>query len=210
MQFIIDDEVIKGHDKYLKIMQDILDPSIDVSNNSEFQKAYSGYYFPAQVNKSFKEKFFSYMQQSRYARPSYEEVLNHLYEQSGDVHYSFASKLLHTIDPDLPILDRHVMRLLGFQLMPAKIIKKSDRKYEEKKKGDAQRRINYYCDVFDVVIADYRKYENEHFMKDAITRFDMRFPEYKDISYMKKIDMLIFRLRDERAVSVLDYLYKTC
>ena len=38
MKFIIDNEVIKGHDKYFLIMNLIADPSIDVSNSPEFQK----------------------------------------------------------------------------------------------------------------------------------------------------------------------------
>ena len=41
MKFIIDREVIKGHDNYFSIMNLIANPSIDVSSNKEFQKAYS-------------------------------------------------------------------------------------------------------------------------------------------------------------------------
>ena len=58
MKFIIDREVIKGHDNYFSIMNLIANPSIDVSSNKEFQKAYSGYYFPAQVDQRFKDFYF--------------------------------------------------------------------------------------------------------------------------------------------------------
>ena len=49
MKFIVDNEVIKGHDKYLLIMNLISNPRVDVSTDQDFQGAYSGYYFPAQV-----------------------------------------------------------------------------------------------------------------------------------------------------------------
>lgn len=55
MEFIIDNEVIKGHDKYLLIMNLISNPSVDVSTNQDFQRAYSGYYFPAQVSSVLQE-----------------------------------------------------------------------------------------------------------------------------------------------------------
>ena len=64
MEFIVDREVIKGHDKYFLIMKLIADPNIDVSTNLEFQKVYSGYYFPDQVKQNFKDFYFSYMQEN--------------------------------------------------------------------------------------------------------------------------------------------------
>lgn len=208
MKFIVDREVIKGHDKYFLIMKLIADPNIDVSTNLEFQKAYSGYYFPAQVKQNFKDFYFSYMQECRKNNTSFAEILQHIYDYSGEVHYSFASKLLHTLDPCCPILDRHVMRLLGFQLMDGQYIKTDDPHYQSKKDHDASKRITYYCSVFEAVVSEYRKYENEPFMQEAIEQFDLLFPFFKCIPYTKKVDMLLFRLRNGRSVSVLDYLYE--
>lgn len=208
MEFIIDNEVIKGHDKYLLIMNLISNPSVDVSTNQDFQRAYSGYYFPAQVKQSFKDFYFKYMQECRSSHPSFGEVLQHIYTHTGYVHYSFASKLLHTLDPDSPVLDRHVLRVLGFQRMDGQYIKADDPAFQRKKDADASKRIAYYCSVFDAVVSEYSKYENEPFMQKAIARFDALSPVYKIVPYTKKVDMLLFRLRNERGVSVLDYLYE--
>ena len=133
MEFIIDNEVIKGHDKYLLIMNLISNPGVDVSTNQDFQRAYSGYYFPAQVKQSFKDFYFKYMQECRSSHPSFGEVLQHIYTHTGDVHYSFASKLLHTLDPDSPVLDRHVLRVLGFQRMDGQYIRLTIRPSREKR-----------------------------------------------------------------------------
>jgi len=209
MDFIIDRETISGHDSYLSIMKMIANSSVDVASDKTFQKLYVGYYFPAQVKQGFKDAYFAYMQQCRSACPSYREILTHLFDITGEVHYSFASKLLHTLNPDNPVLDRHVLRLLGFEQKAGRYIMKDDPNFKSKKNSDAMLRIDYYCSVFDAVSSEYKQYENECFMKEAIKRFDALSQEYSCIPYTKKVDMLLFRLRNGRGVSVLDYLAET-
>lgn len=209
MKFIIDEEAVKEHEKYLAIMNAIANPEIDVSTDTDFQKAYSGYYFPAQVKQDFKDFYFDYMETCRKDIPTFSDALQCIYENSGAVHYSFTSKLMHTLNPNYPVLDKHVLRLLGFQLMDARLIGKNVPDYQAKKDADAKRRIEYYCGVFDKVTAEYKKYKNEAFMRDAISQFDEKFPDFSGLSYTKKVDILLFRLRKERAVSILDYLYET-
>lgn len=213
MKFIIDDEAVNEHKQYKVIMDTIANPEIDVSADTRFRSAYSGYYFPAQVSKEFKDLYFGYMEKCRENLPEFTEALQYFYDNSGAVHYSFTSKLMHTLNPNYPVLDKHVLRLLGFQLMDARQIDKDDPDYQSKKDADAEQRIKYYSEVFDQVAAEYKKYENEPFMLDAIRQFDEqldeKFPDFSDLTYTKKVDMLLFRLRKERAVSILDYLYET-
>lgn len=76
------DQPRKGHDKYLLIMNLISNPRVDVSTDQDFQRAYSGYYFPAQVKQSFKDFYFEYMQECRSNKPSFTEILQHIYNHS--------------------------------------------------------------------------------------------------------------------------------
>ena len=192
--FIVDDEVIIGHRPYLELMRMIADPRIDVSTNEDFQALYKGYYFPAPISHEFLNLYFQYMQESRYQCPSFRAAIESIRDFSGQVHYSFTSKLLHTLNPQNPVLDKHIMRLLGFQLM-------------DSNSGNYTERINYYCNVFDTVSNEYRNYANAPFMKEAIEHFNCLFPEYRNIDYSKKVDMLLFRLRGERSISILDYMF---
>lgn len=196
MNFIFDKETITGHDSYLKIMRMIADLDVDVSKDRNFQKSFIGYYFAGPKPQAFRNFYFFYMQQCRSVHPSYAEILHAVYDRTGEVHYSLSSKLLHTIDPEHPILDRHVMRLLGFTLL-------------DSSHTDASTRINYYGSVFDTISAEYKQYKDTSFMQEAIDRFDVLFPTFRDIPYTKKVDMLLFRLRNERGASVLDYLFET-
>lgn len=188
---IVDDDVIEGHEKYLDIMRMINDQTIDVSANEEFQRIYKGYYFPAQITSEFTTPYFKYMQESRSQIPSFREAINHIYGFSRQVHYSFASKLIHTINPQNPVLDKHILRLMGFQLVDS---------------GKKEKRIDYYCSVFKIISTEYSSYENMEFMQEAINEFNSLFPKYREISYSKKVDMLLFRLRNERCVSILEHI----
>ena len=195
MEFIIDADTYKGHEKYLAIMKMISDPTVDVSTDLEFQSIFSGYYFPSVIKQEFKKTFFDYMQENRVACLSYEKALRDLFNRSGSVHYSFASKLLHTLDPENPVLDKHIMRLMGFDLMDSSF--------------NSEKRIKHYSDAFEIIMSEYQRYKDEPFMVEAIKAFDKSAGAFESVSYTKKVDMLMFRLRRERSVSVLDYLSKT-
>ncbi len=209
MDFIIDEKTFKGHDKYLTIMQLIADPSIDVSTNTDFRKAYSGYYFPTPIAQSFKDLYFALMQRCRFECLSYYAVLEDLYNLSGCVHYSFASKLLHTVNANNPVLDRHIMRFMGYELIPPQSIQSSHPDYQNKKRDDAVKRMQYYSEAFHTISLEYEKFKNAPFMIEAIERFDAFSEEYRSISYAKKVDMMLFRLREGRSISILDYLEAT-
>ena len=197
MEFIIDAEVFNPHDKYLKIMDMISSPDLDVSKNTDFQKLYSGYYITAPIDNSFRKFYFEYMQKCRNAVLSFRKIMETLYDESGAVHYSFSSKLLHTLAPENPVLDKHIMRLMGFYIMDSAIAPED--------------RIEYYCGAFDAISSEYQRYKDEPFMQEALAAFDKAAPEdaFKNIAYTKKVDMLLFRLRNNRSASLLDYLFIT-
>lgn len=209
MKFIVDQDTVRDHEKYLQIMEMAEDSTVDFATDSKFQRLYSGYYFPSPIKKSFKDSYFSYMQQCRNDHPSFRTVLEHLYQHSeGAVHFSFASKLLHTVNRDEPVLDRHIMRLMGFDIMHPQVINPKDKDFTEKKEKDTRSRMDYYDKAFSAIKAEYENYRNEPFMLDAIEKFDAMFANFKSVSYMKKVDLLLFRLRQERGASMLDYLCK--
>ena len=191
-KFIIDEGVVDGHETYLSLMQMINNQDINVSTDREFQRLYKGYYFPGPQSHEFSNSYFQYMQEVRNQNPSFRDVIEHIYVFSNQVHYSFASKLLHTVDPQNPVLDKHIMRLLGFNLM---------------ERGNPTDRKNFYCNVFETVSNEYRSYENMPFMQEVINQFNELFPDYREISYSKKVDMLLFRLKNERSISFLDYMF---
>ena len=93
------------------------------------------------------------------------------------VQLSFASKALHTINPDLPIYDRTVR--LFFRL---------PNPYPRELKKRLAFQENVYNDLKDI----YAERKNNGLVKLAVA-FDTLFPQYKNqISEVKKIDFMIW------------------
>lgn len=193
--FIVDDGVYDKIDIYAQIMNKVQTVNVSVDHN--FKDTFCEYYgLNGFTDLSFQNDFFNYMQQikSKNPLPSYRDVMEQLWKQTGRVDYSFSSKLLHTLNPNSPILDRHVLRLLGF---------------ERKDSGKPQSRINYYSVVYETVEAEYKQIatdlENGCTSKicNALRTLDSKYPKGSYLSTARKIDCLLFRLRNYRGISML-------
>ena len=195
MNFIVDDKVFKGIDKYNYIMQNI--QKTDVYANQEFRKKYCAYYgLNRNTSKDFQDEYFKYMQENKSCKTlDYGRVLRDLYEKTNRVDYSFSSKLLHTINPDMPILDKHLMRMLGFQL---------------KSIGDNSSRLDYYKKVYDIVLKEYNDIHTNLSngnakIHNAIRVLQETFQnKCQGLSMAKIIDSIIFRMKDARGPSILE------
>ena len=206
-------DIIKGLNSYLIIME-LIQSDIPVTENLDFQKAFRSFYIPSSKDEAFISNFFAIMEQFRKGGiPTYRETLEKIYEETGEVHYSFSSKLLHTLNPESPILDSIVMNWLGYSIQNKKTIykgKKTAKQIEEKEKQDAKNRIDYYCAVYDDVCSEYKKHlQNTPKIRLALSRFNEVYPQFKNISDVKKLDTLLWRLKDEKRPSILDYFALT-
>lgn len=202
--FIVDANVYDKIDIYAQIMNKV--QTVNVSVDQNFKDTFCQYYgLNGFTDLSFQNDFFDYMEKIKRndPLPSYRDVMEQLWKQTGRVDYSFSSKLLHTLNPDSPILDKHVLRLLGF---------------ERKDSGKPQSRINYYSDVYETVKAEYETVKAEYDqianalkngctskICNALRSLDSKYPEGRDLglSTARKIDCLLFRLRNCRGISML-------
>lgn len=193
--FIVDDGVYDKIDIYAQIMNKV--QTVNVSVDQNFKDTFCKYYgLNGFTDLSFQNDFFDYMERikSNNPLPSYRNVMEQLWKRTKRVDYSFSSKLLHTLDPGSPILDRHVLRLLGF---------------EKKGSGKPESRIDYYSDVYETVKAEYAQItealKNGCTSKicNALRTLDSKYPKGSYLSTARKIDCLLFRLRNYRGMSML-------
>ncbi|MDF2586403.1 MAG: hypothetical protein K0S41_244 [Anaerocolumna sp.] len=97
--------------------QDIMNRfyNTDVSQDKEFQRKYNGFY-KIRSKTSFYEPYYKYMQDHKKNKNiSFIEALQYFYKESGRLEASFISKLLHTLNPALPIWDKYVLEHLGIK-----------------------------------------------------------------------------------------------
>lgn len=168
-----------GIKKYLNLM--LLLNQVDVASDGVFQKSYNGFY-RVRRGAPWREAYFGLMahfKQKEY-QPSFDEVVDILYEKTNRCEASFASKMVATLNISKPIWDQFVLQNLHIESPKSG----SKNQIEDVKK----------C---------YRHMENwyEDFLKNddgiyCINRFNQMNPEYQhQISDIKKVDFILWQMR---------------
>ncbi len=169
----------QGIRKYCEIMNSV------VPRDKDFQRKFNAFY-RVRRNEEWRRKFFETMSDcQKKEKVHFAMILQQIFDDTGRVEASFSSKMLATINPNMPIWDSRVARLLG--------IRKPKGKTSEDKIDDA---IGEYDFIFNWY--RYLFVLKKPLAEDLILRFDTCFPEYKGISGVKKIDFLLWAFPAEK------------
>ncbi|MGL5711641.1 MAG: hypothetical protein ACRCX2_01360 [Paraclostridium sp.] len=103
-------------------------------------------------------------------------MLRYLYKYSNKVHGSFASKLLATVNPSLPIVDRFIREHMELETYYGK--------------HNANKIVDQYYDIIDI----YSNFLKTEKAKLWIDLFDEKFPN-TNITDIKKIDFILWQIR---------------
>ena len=88
----------------------------DSPDNPVFQRKYTGFY-RLRRNEEWRREYFRLMDYfGKSGEHSFEGILLHLYQATGNIECSFSSKMVATINPDMPIWDSKVLKALQFRL----------------------------------------------------------------------------------------------
>ena len=87
----------------------------DVRSDASFRKRFNAFY-KVRRGRDWQDKFYELLECRKGRASSFAEVLDALHSATGRYEASFASKLLATIDPDMPVIDSIVLRNLGVRL----------------------------------------------------------------------------------------------
>ena len=152
----------------------------NVSTDKTYQTIFNRFY-RVRRNKEWRDVFYGYFETIKNKKSvSFEEIIKYLYEHTGSVEASFSSKLLSTINPEMPILDQFVLQNLG--------IKKELTSDKDFKLKNA---IDIYQSVIDKEKALLEKEEIQSFIRD----FKAFFPEY-DLTDTRILDLLLWGVRE--------------
>lgn len=181
--------VTNGLGTYLNLLDDF--KNTNVVDNDDFKKKFKGFYKLRQKSREFYDAYFSFMENHKNNEPTYRETLEYFYNNFREVHYSFCSKLIATINPNRPILDQFVLRWMGYSKMD--------------QTTPAKKRIDYYVNVYEKIEKEYNDHLIKPHLQKAISKFDDLFPEYSCLTSIKKIDCFIWSLADGKIPSILEY-----
>ena len=161
---------------YCKLME--MFQKVDVSKDADFQRIYDGFY-RVRRNASWRKVYFDYFQSVKNSNVTFKDIITHMYEEKGTIEASFSSKMLATINPDIPIWDQYVLKKLGIE-----------QKYYYSNKDQ---QLKDAIENYDKIVEWYKNKVTEDYIKE----FDDNFPNYKQISSTKKVDWLLWGIRDE-------------
>ena len=171
----------KGLDKYIKIMDEFR--KCDVSQDLEFQRTYKGFYRMRQRTPEFYKCYFDYMEAHKSSNITFSNVLSFLYESTSRIESSFSSKMLATINPEMPVWDVNVLSNLSIH---------PPRSYHKE-------RLKATIDTYSVLLGWYTMYTETQNAREVIGVFDTIYPGTK-ITNVKKIDLALWSLGERKSI----------
>ena len=162
----------KDVDLYRKVMSMAKDPA-----NPEFQRKYDRFY-RVRRNEAWRKEYFRLMGLfQKQDQVSFGDILQRLYQATGQIEASFSSKMLATLDANMPIWDSRVLKMLKLKLLEGKL---------------TEERLSNTVEVYDRICRWYKTFMKTDVAKNWIHRFDCEFPEFADFRDAKKIDFILW------------------
>jgi hypothetical protein len=157
----------------------------DITSNDSFQSKYSSFYRlnGAGLTKEFKSNYFKLLQEKRnikvFSKEEIKDILLDLYKFKSAkgyhcIHFSFTTKLIHTIENNFPIYDSKIKKFFGF---------KGPHPYHNNNE-----KIDIYLKQHGIIHSVYNKIIEESLLKETFNIFSQKFSNY----YLNKIKILDF------------------
>jgi hypothetical protein len=167
----------RGIEKYAEITQAF--PLVNVTTDKNFQKRFNGFY-RVRRNSDWQIVYYDIMEKGKNTNLSFEGVLRELYIKTGRIEASFASKLIHTLNNNMPIWDRFVLQNLNLKMPLCK----------------GEQKIQAAIGIYHEIMQWYEKSLSTNEIDKKIFEFDEIFPEYRWFSKTKKLDFLLWQMRE--------------
>ena len=111
---------------------------------------------------------------------SFEEILRFIYEKTGRIEASFSSKLVHTLNPAMPIWDKFVLQKLGLKIELC----------------SGEEKIKKCVKIYSAIIKWYQDVLPQPTTQAFLKNFDKYFPDYAWMSSTKKLDFSLWMIRE--------------
>ena len=176
----------KDLDTYVSIKDEFL--KSDVSSNSAFQLKFNSFYRlnGAGLTKEFKSVYFKLMEEKRnnddFDSWQIKEIMLELFKYKNAqgnncIHFSFTTKLMHTINNNLPIYDSMIKKVFGFA---------GPYHY-----NSSTEKIDSYLAQYEVIKDTYNQIMQNNLLSSTFELFDLKFPN-STLSKIKASDFIFW------------------
>ena len=149
----------------------------DVSGDDSFQRKFT-YFYRLRRNGTWRQVYYRLFEDYKEnGSATFESILRSIYERTGRIEASFASKMLATLKPEMPIWDSIVLSKLDLKPCMSQ---------------DKEKRLQKTVEIYNSIVAWYDDFNRSPDAQRFVQEFDRAFPEFISFSKMKKIDFLIW------------------
>ena len=166
-----------GMDKYDEIIRMFNDENVDLSS-TKFTRCFNSFYRVRRDTK-WQKLYYEYFNKNRNNKNiTFDEILDYMYKKTGNIEASFSSKMLSTINPNMPIWDQYVLKNLNIRV--------GNRSKNERLKNT---KIAYKK-----IIEDVDNKLKDKMIQNTIKEFRKFFPELK-LTDVKILDYILWNDR---------------
>jgi hypothetical protein len=136
------------------------------------------YFYQVRRNAEWRKKFYALFYDLRGREIKFADILSVLFRETQKIEASFASKLAATLDPALPIIDRHVLSYIGERLPSAS-------------KNSAERMM-MIGELYAAMKRNFTEFLASASGVHLLHRFSSEYPN-RTINDMKKLDFVLWQ-----------------
>jgi hypothetical protein len=153
----------------------------DLCRNPEYQKRFNNFY-RLRRNKPWRDRFYELLENVKGTHPGFGEILEELRRATNCYEASFASKLLATVDENMPVIDSVVLRNLKLRLPPPTSRHRSARIEQ------------LHADL----LSEFRRFLATDDGRYLVSKFRAAYPG-QAISEIKMLDLVLWQTRKDRS-----------
>jgi len=150
----------------------------DVAHDDEFQKTFNGFY-RVRRNSAWRSAFYALFELEKSKRRTFGDVLWALHASTGRVEASFASKLVASVNPDMPVIDSFVVKNLGLPVSRG---------------GSVAERFARIVDLHNQIRRTYAEYLETEAGHDLVASFMQMYPG-RSVTRTKMLDLVLWQAR---------------
>ena len=166
-----------GIKKYLLLMQ--LLKTKDIQTANLFHRTFNGFY-KVRRQKDFRDALFGYLEYNKNKKVSFKQSLLFFNKKFQRLEPSFSSKIVATINPNLPIWDTEVLARLNITVPNYNL--------------DREIRSRRMTRIYEKIVGWYSKFLNTKQAETMIETFNKKIG-ILDITPIKKIDFILWQTR---------------
>jgi hypothetical protein len=148
----------------------------NVIEDFEFQRKFNHFY-RVRRGEEWRKSYFDLLENCRNKSPTFEFVLAALLNKTGKLEASFSSKLIATLNPNMPVLDSVVLKNLGLKLPIS-----------------PKNKFNSIVSVYAELETQLNHLLNSTNGEKAIAKFKARFPT-SQVTDIKILDFILWQSR---------------